>query len=469
MPTATAAPAIEDRRAPRAPAWVSVLGLAWPAITHMLLVTIVFAADRLFAARIGDAALASLQISTVLVWAATTVFAAVGVGVGALVGKAVGAGDREATASVIRVGLVVAIAVGVGAGAGLWIAGPSLLAWAFDDAGPAALFEAQRYLDVFVWVLPLGFVETVGAAALSASGNTRTPLYAGALGNALGLAVAATTALGLFGAPMLGTRGLALGSACAYVIAVAVLVAKLPGAALRVGLRGRDRRALRDVLVIAGPAVVDKLVYAGGYVVFAVLLGTLGTAAMAANQAVVSLDAIAFLTAEGFGVAAMSLVSRQLGADQREWAAYSARSAIALAVVALSLFGLVFVLVPRSVLGPLCPDAEVLAAAEGAMPYAALAQPFIAFAVAGRMALRGAGHTKEALLSTALGTLLVRLPLAAWVVSRPGATLAELWAVAALDWVVEALVVGWMLQRRSVAVIRVAAPKGAPMGESPFH
>lgn len=437
-----------------------MLGLAWPAITHMLLVTVVFGADRLFAARLGDAALASLQISTVLVWAATTVFAAFGVGVGALVGRAVGAGDREAAARVVRVGLATALVAGVGASAGLWLGAPTLLAGAFGDAGPAALAEAQRYLDVFVWALPLGFVETVAAAALAASGDTRTPLYAGALGNALGLSVAATTALGLFGAPSFGTRGLALGSACGWVVAVAVLVVRLPRSARGAGVSEQDRRTLREVIALAAPAVVDKLVYAGGYVVFAVLLGALGTAAMAANQAVVSLDALAFLTAEGFGVAAMSLVARQLGAGQREWAAYSARSAIALAVIALSLFGLVFVLAPRFVLGPLCPDAEVLAAAEGAMPFAALAQPFIAFAVAGRMALRGAGRTKEALLSTAAGTLLVRLPLAAWAVSRPGATLAELWAVAALDWVVEAFVVGWMLARQGR---RLTPQRGATM------
>jgi putative MATE family efflux protein len=439
-PRVEAGIAIDAGESPRLPA--EVWALAWPAITHMLLVTLVFLVDRLLLGHASASALASLQISSVLVWTAYSVFTAFSTGTLAVAARRVGEGDRDGAARTALSSLAFSVALGGVVTLALLSTSHRLLACVFPDAGEVVLHDVGAYLSIVLPCLPAAFVESSAAAALQAAGDTRTPLRAGMVGNATNLVTSSVLVFGLLGAPRLGIRGAALGAASASVVQAALLLVALfssrsPLPLARHLAAALDVRELTRLLRVSGPAYLEKLAYNGGYLLFVVVIAKLGEAAMAANQAMVSVEAVCFLSAEGFGVAAAALVAQKLGARRPDEATRVAAIATRMAIGLLSACGLAFALAPRLLMLAFSSDPAIVAMGARALWVTALAQPFMAYAMVLRMSLRGAGATKTVLAVTLVGTFLVRLPVSYWAAVSMGWGLVGVWLGSTLDWVVE--------------------------------
>jgi putative MATE family efflux protein len=433
---------------------LEVWRLAWPAITHMLLLTLVFLVDRLVLGNYATESLASLQISSVLVWTFYSIFTAFSAGTLAIAGRAVGAGDRHQAARAALVSIVGSGLIGVGvATVALLFLGPALPV-VFPQAGERVIAEATAYLVIVLPTLPLSFSEATAAAALQASGDTRTPLVAAAVANVANLVLSVLLVFGLAGLPELGIRGAAIGAAAAAVLQSLILLAVLLSKRSPLPIRDEiakgamfDRETLRRLAAVSVPAFLDKLAYNGGYVVFVAIIGLLGSAAMAANQALMSVEAICFLSADGFGIAAGALVAQKLGAGSPDDARRAARIAARLSVMMLCTFGLVFVLAPRLLVSAFTDDPAIVEMGVVSLYVAAIAQPFMAYATVMRMALRGAGATRLVLAVTLLGTFLVRLPTAYFASVTLELGLAGIWIGSTLDWFFEAAVLAWVFRR----------------------
>ncbi len=435
-----------------------VLRLALPAIAHMLLITLVFAADRALVGRYATPALASLHISTTIMWTVCAVFTSFSAATLALVARCFGAGDARGAATAAKLSLALALAVGVVVTLPIRIANGHLLGALFPHTDPAILAQASAYLHIVLPVLPLAFFGTVAAACLQALGDTRTPLWAAAIAIVVNLLLSAVLVFGLLGGPALGVVGAAIGSAVALALQAILLGAALLSErcplTLRAGLpsgygerRDELRTALRRLLRIAWPAVLEKMSYHGGYLVFVAVVGLLGSATMAAHQALLSIEAVSCQTAEGFGVAAAALVAQRLGAGKKQAAGQLSLISALMAVSALSLLGLGFVLAPRLWMAIFSSDPTVVRLGLQTLPMAALAQPFMALAVVAAATLRGAGDTRSVLWVTLLCSVGVRL-LACWLFAlelRMG--IAGVWLASALDWMVQSIALGAVLLR----------------------
>lgn len=438
--------------------------LAWPAITHMLLLTLVFLVGRVMVGRYSTSSLAAMQICGSLTWAVHSVFTASSAGTLAVVARCVGAGDRAGAAAAARASVVFALAVGLVVIVPLLIADGALLALLFPNAGPEVIAQANGYLQIVLPALPLGFVEAVAAASLQGAGDTKTPLVAATIGNLVNVALSATLIFGRFGLPELGLRGAAIGAAATMAIEGAFLVAVLlsrssplpfrraPGAPPR---SPRGLSALARVLRVAGPAFVERVVYQAGYLGFVAMIGLLGAHAMAANQGLISVEAICFLSADGFGIAAGALVAQKLGAGRPAEASRAVAVAALMAVLVLSSFGLVFAIAPRALMSAFSSDPAIVALGSRALYVAAAAQPFMAFAMVMSMALRGAGATRTVLAVTLISSFAVRLGATWFFAVHLGHGLIGVWMGSTADWICRSALLGvaWARGRwRGVAV-----------------
>lgn len=423
--------------------------LAWPAITHMLLLTLIFVVGRAMVGRYSTSALAAMQICGSLTWSVISIFTASSAGTLAVVARCVGAGDREGAAAAARASLVFAAALGALVAGPLLVADGALLRLLFPRAAPEVIAQADAYLRIVLPALPLAFVEAVAAASLQAAGDTRTPLVAAAVGNVANVILSALLIFGRFGLPELGLRGAAVGAAATIVIEALLLVAALSRRSSPLPLFGAAVRAaaLARVLRVSAPAFAERAFYHAGYLGYVSMIGLLGAAAMAANQALISIESICFLSADGFAIAAGALVAQKLGAGRPSEAAQAGRTATLMAVLLLAACGLCFAAAPRLLLLPFSSDPALLALGERSLYVAAVAQPFMAFATVIGMALRGAGATREVLAVTLLSAFGVRLG-ATWLFAITlGHDLVGAWMGSTADWICRSLLLGLVWAR----------------------
>ncbi|MBX3205480.1 MAG: MATE family efflux transporter [Labilithrix sp.] len=432
--------------------------------------TLVFVVDRVMLGRHGEASLAAMQIGGALEWSIWSVFAAFEVGTIARVGRHVGAGDSAGARRVAWLSLAMAVSVGVA----LALATPLVLAalpLVTGSVSDAAMTEARAYLGVTIAASPLVFVAATSTATLQAGGDTRTPLVIGVVANVVHVGLNRVLILGAFGlVPAMGARGAGISTAITFAIEAALATLALTSRSRPVSLRaapgagdatGEDapasprsrpaREEARQLVRIGLPAFAERVIYHVGFMVYAFVVVRLGDAAMAANQSLISVESICFLSADGFGVAAAALVAQKLGAGKPDEARSAAWIAARYAIVTLTTFGLGALALRDVILPIFSGDAGVIAIGRAAMPVLAVAQPFMATGLVLAQALRGAGKTRQALGVSLLGAVFVRLTATWGFTVVAGLGLVGVWMGSTTDWLVRAAILAALFRRRGAA------------------
>ncbi len=409
----------------------------------------------------GAASLAAMQIGGALEWSIWSVFAAFEVGTIARVGRHVGAGDRAGARRAAWLSLAMALAIGTV----LAVASPLVLMGlplVTEGVSDAALSEATGYLGVTIAASPLVFVAATATATLQAGGDTRTPLVIGVVANIVHVGLNRVLILGAFGVvPAMGARGAGISTAVTFGIEAALATLALSNRTRPVSLRktegessGTSREEARELVRIGAPAFLERVLYHVGFMTYALIVARLGDAAMAANQSLISVESICFLSADGFGVAAAALVAQKLGAGKPDEARQAAWIAARYAVITLTSFGLGALLLRAVILPIFSRDPEVIAIGRSTMPVLAVAQPFMATALVLAQSLRGAGKTRQALGVSLMGAVFVRLT-ATWLFAISlGMGLVGVWMGSTTDWMLRAAVLAMMFRRRQAEVSR---------------
>lgn len=442
-----------------------LLRLAWPAVLTSLLQTLVFLVDRVVLARYSQDALASMQVQGPLLWSLFGVFGGLLVGTVPLVARATGQGDQARARAVARtsvfVALFVAIAIALGCGATIE---PLVRALGPEAEDVRAL--SRDYLEIALFGFPPMFVATTTAMILAASGNTRTPFFAGLVSNGVNVVL---SVLLVFGAdlgslgqiPSLGVGGAATGSVVAFTLEAALLVAALSSRS-GLGLRWRapfDRSAGLALLRISAPAVLERTIIHVGYLAYVWVITQLGPLVMATNQALITLESVCFLAADGFGVAAATVVGQSLGRQERASAKRGGSLAAVIASGALTGLGLLLWATSPWTLGAFTPAGTApgpLASEAGrVLPLLVVAQPFMAVSVVLAQALRGAGDTRSPLLAAIAGGLMLRVALAYTLGISLGYGVVGIWWASLVDWIFRAVLLGVIFARGRWSEIRL--------------
>jgi MATE family multidrug resistance protein len=174
------------------------------------------------------------------------------------------------------------------------------------------------------------------------------------------------------------------------------------------------------------------------FTLFLMLIGRVGTQALAASSIAFNLNSFVFWPMLGMGIGVASLVGRYLGAERPDLAERSARSAFAMSMVYMTICCLCYLLLPGLLLRPYAAGADprtfgkVAAITRVLLRYVAVYSVFDMMNVVFAFALRGAGDTVYPLLTSVALSVTVMLVPAYVLCTYLGGGIYTAWTLASL-------------------------------------
>jgi len=270
---------------------------------------------------------------------------------------------------------------------------------------------------------------------LEGLGRTRTPMVIALVANAVNITLDWLLIFGPGPFPELGVAGAGLATAASnlFMLACFVWVVHRPSAdyGARFGARlvhePFDLERIREMIRVGLPMGMQFFLEVGAFMIFAVMIGWISAAALAANQVAMRLMSVSFMTSWGLGVAATTLVGRYLGAGEPDLAILAGRRTLALGLGVTGLAALVYVALATPLAALFSTDAEVVRLAAMLMPLAAVFQVFDGVHMISYGALRGAGDTRYPMWAVGFMSWVVGIPLVWWLALPAGLGLYGAW------------------------------------------
>jgi len=396
--------------------WRNIWQLSWPMLLIMVFNFFMGFTDVYVAGLIGPEIQAAVGFVTLLFFLVIIVANAIAIGTVALVSRAIGAGDFPRALEAARQSLLCGLAIA---------AALTAVALCFADlivraAGfPAPIREiAVTFLKIFATVLGTNYLLIISNALFRASGEVTKPLFTMALVGLVNVVGDFALVFGWFPFPALGYRGIAVATAAASAVGMAINL-------LLLGMgrwRALYRRGwsplpgtIRQIFTIGWPAAMLQIAWNAGTIVLYNLLGRLGEASITALAAIANglrIEALIFLPAFALNMSASVLVGQNLGAGNPERAERAGwRTAVAgmglLTALAIPVF-----IWAEELAALVAKDPAVLAETARYLRINMISQPFIALSLSLGGGLQGAGDTRGTMWVIVIAVWLIRLPLA---------------------------------------------------------
>ncbi len=401
-----------------------VLQLALPLFLSMSSMTIQVFIDRMFLTWYSKEAIAASIPAVCVLWVFVGPLNGIVMFANTFVAQYHGAGRNDRIGPAVGQALLVAFIAGV-ALCGLW----PLAGFIFRAAGHAAAvieLEAAYFQTLLVSAAPM-LVMNAASCFFGGLGRTWIVLLFNVVATAVNIILDYAFIFGRWGAPEMGIAGAGWATAAAYFVAAIVAIALMWSADERgeFGIR-RSRGAasflrpdadlLWRLLKFGGPAGLMMLVEVFAFTWFVLLVGRLGTTALAATNVAFNINMFAFGPMIGMGTATQILVGQRLGENRADLAARATWSALWLSLAYTFVLGAGYVLCPQLFLAPIRwygdPD-DYAALSEliiGLLRFVALYSLFDTSALIFGSALRGAGDTRFVMAVTfalAFGVIVV--------------------------------------------------------------
>jgi multidrug resistance protein, MATE family len=184
---------------------------------------------------------------------------------------------------------------------------------------------------------------------------------------------------------------------------------------------------LKRMVLLGAPVGIQQQLEFGAFAVIALLMGWMGTTAMASHQVAINLAAFTFMVPLGISAAAAVLVGHAVGRGDAGGAQRSAVAALASGGGVMCVSAAVFLALPSGLAHLYTNDRAVIALSAALIPIAGIFQVFDGLQVVAAGVLRGVGDTRAPMVVNLLGFWLIGMPVSLYLGFRAGAGPVGLW------------------------------------------
>ena len=413
--------------------------------------------DTVMIGGLGPAAIGAIGVGSSIYYSIAIFGMGLLLGLDTLVSQAHGAGDKADTHHSLAQGVYSAIFIAAPMTILFLLMGP-VFAWLGVNEDVSRL--ARPFVSTLAWgTLPL-LLYGAFRRYLQGIGHVRPVMFVLISANLINWFFNWLLIYGHWGLPNLGVAGSALSTCLARVYMAAALLLAIwwfergNEQGFRSILRKPDAKRLFRLMGLGLPAATQILMEIGAFGAAAILAGRLSAVAMAAHQIALNCAAVSYMVPLGVSSAAAVAVGQAIGAGDQGRARRMGYIAVGLGCTFMACSALLFLSVPRWILGIYTTDPGVLATGVSLLAIAAVFQLFDGLQTVLTGALRGVGNTSVAMWTNFAGYWLFGLPVGYfWCFSRGYGLMGLWWGLTmALILISLTLLVAWRWHWRLAAL-----------------
>ena len=339
-----------------------LLALVLPITFQQLMLAVVSASDALMVGVIGQDLLSAVSLASQVTFVYNLFLAALTIGTSMFAAQYWGKGDKNAIERILGIVLRTSMLVSAVFFAGTMFT-PELLMRIFTEDPVLTVYGTDYLRIVSVTYLMCG-ISQIYLCIMKNSGLAAKSMVISSTAAGLNIILNAVLIYGLFGAPRMEAAGAAAATALSR-------VAELAWVLLELRKKGRikirlcyilhpDQPMRKEFWHYTFPVLGNELVWGGGFTMYSVIMGHLGTDAVAANSIANIVKNLIASLAMGIGNGGAIIVGNELGAGKLERAKSYGGKLCRIAVISGICSGIFLLAVSPAVLlvSDLSPTAE---------------------------------------------------------------------------------------------------------------
>ena len=435
-----------------------ILYLAIPAVGEMTLYMMIWIFDTMMIGKYGgQLAVSSVGLSTEIIYSFFNIIIAVGVSTAltSLVSRAIGSKDYKKAEIIANAGIKIAVVLAFIFFSLLFFIPDKILNLA--GATKEMLPLATRYAKISSFSFFLLTLSSTTNGVFRGVKDTKTSLYVAGSINIVNLFLDYVLIFGNFGFPEWGITGAAVATVAGNFIGILLQWSRLKKLPFKISFFSCvSKKDIWEIIRFAIPSGLQEANFSLSRLLGLTFILSLGTAAFAANQIGIAIEAISTMPGWGVAIACTALVGHSIGENKpdksQEYTLYST----IIASIFMGILACFFFFIPKTLISFFINKQEIDVIRIGAicLQVAAFEQIPIAIVTVLGSYFKGIGNPKIPFYVSFFTNWFLRLPIAFYLISILRFPVYIYWIITTLQWSLESIILYYLYRKNINTVLK---------------